>query len=110
MKDELNLSLPPSSIIPHPFASVIIPNWNGAQLLPTCLDSLERQTFTDFETLVVDNASTDNSRELLAQKHPAVRVIALDGNRGFAGGVTAGIRAARGSILVLLNNDTEAEP
>ncbi len=99
------------------FLSVIIPNWNGAHLLPTCLDSLKRQTYTNFEIVVVDNASTDNSRELLARDYastaggtsPEVRVVLLDSNRGFAGGVNAGLRAARGEILVLLNNDTEAE-
>ena len=71
---------------------------------------MRRQTCTDFEIVVVDNASTDGSRELLARDYAEVRVVALDTNRGFAGGVNAGIRAARGEILVLLNNDTEAEP
>ncbi len=95
---------------PRPLASIVIPNWNGAHLLPTCLDSLRRQSCQDFEILVIDNASRDDSRELLARDYPEVRVLALDTNRGFAGGVNAGIRAARGAIIVLLNNDTEAEP
>ncbi len=90
--------------------SIVIPNWNGAHLLRTCLDSLRRQTYPDFETIVVDNASSDNSRELLAREYPDVRVVAMTANRGFAGGVNAGIRAARGRIVVLLNNDTEADP
>ncbi len=94
----------------YPTNSIIIPNWNGAPLLPTCLDSLRKQTCTDFEIIVVDNASTDDSRALLARDYAEVRVVALDSNRGFAGGVNAGIRAARGEIIVLLNNDTEAEP
>jgi GT2 family glycosyltransferase len=89
--------------------SIVIPNWNGARLLPTCLDSLNRQTYADFEVIVVDNASTDDSRELISRGYPAVRVVRLDSNRGFAGGVNAGIRAAIGQIIVLLNNDTEAE-
>ncbi len=110
MKAEVKNLIHPSSLILHPFASLIIPNWNGAHLLPTCLDSLKKQTFTDFEIIVVDNASRDNSRELLARNYPEVRVLTLDTNRGFAGGVNAGIRAARGEIIVLLNNDTEAEP
>ncbi len=93
-----------------PRASVIIPNWNGARFLPTCLDALRRQTFSDAEVIVVDNASRDQSLQLLQQDYPEVRVVALTENRGFAGGVNAGIRAARGEILVLLNNDTEAEP
>ncbi len=89
---------------------MIIPNWNGAAHLPTCLESLRRQTWRDFEVIVVDNGSRDNSLELLEQAYPEVRVIALGENRGFAGACNAGIRAARGEFIVLLNNDTEADP
>lgn len=91
--------------------SVVIPNWNGVRLglLPTCLNALRQQTLCDFEVIVVDNASTDGSREWLAREDPAVRVIPLETNRGFAPAVNAGIRAARGEIIALLNNDTEAD-
>jgi GT2 family glycosyltransferase len=90
--------------------SVIIPNWNGLRLLPTCLSGLRAQTFRDFETLVVDNGSTDGSREFLACEFPEARVLALETNHGFAPAVNEGIRAARGEVVVLLNNDTEADP
>jgi len=90
--------------------SVVIPNWNGAQYLPTCLDSLRRQTYRSLEVIVVDNASADASREVLARDYPEVRLIALDENRGFAGAANVGIRAARGEVIALLNNDTEADP
>lgn len=93
-----------------PLVSVIIPNWNGAVHLPTCLESLRRQTWRDFEVIVVDNGSQDDSLELLARDYPEVRVLALGENRGFAGACNAGIRAARGEFVVLLNNDTEADP
>lgn len=89
--------------------SVIIPNWNGAALLPLCLRSLEQQTFRAFEIVVVDNASTDGSLALLARDFPQVRVIALATNRFFAGAVNEGIRQTTGEIVVLLNNDTEAD-
>src|SRR5574341_2011488 len=89
--------------------SVIIPNWNGSQFLPTCLNALRQQTFRDFEIIVVDNGSTDGSRGLLARNYPEVRVIAFEKNRGFASAANEGIRAARGEISALLNNDTEAE-
>lgn len=92
-----------------PLISVIIPNWNGAAHLPTCLEALRRQTYPHREVLVVDNGSTDGSLDLLAS-YPEVRVLALRRNRGFAGAANAGIRAARGEILALLNNDTEATP
>ena len=91
-------------------ASIIIPNWNGAHLLTDCLSSLRRQTYRCFETVVVDNASTDGSLELMAKEFPEVRVIPLAENRRFAGGVNEGIRRTESPAVVLLNNDTEADP
>jgi GT2 family glycosyltransferase len=87
-------------------------------LLPTCFRALARQTFRDFEIVLVDNASGDDSREVAAREFadmgsasgPAGRVLALDTNRFFAGAVNEGIRQTTGEIVVLLNNDTEAEP
>jgi len=89
--------------------SVIIPNWNGAAHLPECLDSLRAQAFDDFEILVVDNGSRDDSLAVLA-RYPDVRVLPLGENRGFTGACNAGFRAAQGDIQVLLNNDTAADP
>jgi GT2 family glycosyltransferase len=71
---------------------------------------LRRQTFRDFEILVVDNASQDASVELLRRDYAEARVIQLDRNQGFAGACNAGLRAGRGEFLALLNNDTEADP
>jgi len=89
--------------------SIIIPNWNGAHHLTTCLNSLRRQTHPSFEVIVVDNGSTDDSLELLEMDYPEVKVVALPENRGFAGGVNAGIRQARGEIVAVFNNDAEAD-
>ncbi|MBC4016122.1 glycosyltransferase family 2 protein [Siccirubricoccus deserti] len=89
---------------------IVIPNWNGAHLLPACLDSLRRQSFRDFAVIVVDNGSTDGSLELLRSGYPEVHVVALPRNIGFAGGVNAGIRLCAGEYVALLNNDTEAAP
>jgi GT2 family glycosyltransferase len=91
-------------------ASVIIPNWNGAAHLPACLGSLRKQTFSDYQVIVVDNGSTDDSLDLLTCDYPYVEVIALPRNLGFAGGCNAGLREAKGEVLVILNNDTEVEP
>jgi GT2 family glycosyltransferase len=91
-----------------PLVSVIIPNWNGAHHLPVCLDSLQRQTYTHVEVIVVDNGSHDDSLDILAQ-YPGVQVLALGENRGFTGACNAGFRAAHGDIQVLLNNDTEVD-
>ena len=99
-----------SEAAPAAVAAVIIPNWNGAHLLPGCLDSLRLQTRQDFTVCVVDNGSTDPSRALLAERYPEVRVVALVENVGFAAGVNAGIRATCEPWVILLNNDTEAAP
>lgn len=93
-----------------PTVSVIIPNYNGWRFLPTCLDSLRRQTLANHEVIVVDNGSTDGSVALLAQHYPEVRVLAPADTRSFfSGAVNAGIAAARADLVFLLNNDTEAD-
>ncbi len=102
-------SFPAEPASPTPTFSVIIPNWNGERHLPTCLDALRRQTFRDFETIVVDNASTDRSRDLVSQQYPEIRIVPLAENRFFSGAVNAGIATSLGEVIVLLNNDTEAD-
>ena len=94
----------------RPTVSVVIPNWNGARLLPACLDALAAQTHVPLEVILVDGASTDDSVALVRARYPWVRLLELPRNRGFAGNANAGIRAARGAIIALLNNDAEAEP
>jgi GT2 family glycosyltransferase len=93
-----------------PLVSVIIPNWNGAQHLPVCLESLRQQTYSPTEVILVDNASTDGSRELISRHYPEVSLVSLRRNQGFAGACNVGMRSAAGSLIVLLNNDTESDP
>lgn len=90
--------------------SVIIPTWNQRALLAECLDSLMSQTRPAAEIIVVDDGSTDDTREYVATHYETVRLIVLERNRGFAAAVNAGIHAATGSYLVLLNNDMTLEP
>ncbi|MBU1660121.1 MAG: glycosyltransferase family 2 protein [Chloroflexi bacterium] len=90
--------------------SIIIPNWNGANVLPRCLTALSAQTFTDYEAIVVDNASTDGSVDNLEAQWPNVQVIRLDRNLGFAAANNIGAHHARGRWLALLNNDAFPEP
>lgn len=89
--------------------SVIIPNWNGARFLPTCLDSLRRQTFRDFVAYVIDNGSADESLALLARDFPEAVVVAIPENRGFSAAINAGVAASRGEYVAALNNDTECD-
>ena len=91
-----------------PRLSVIIPNWNGARHLPECLESLQRQSFKDFEVVLVDNGSSDDSLALVEHKFPWVRIVSNHANLGFSAAVNAGIRATDSEYLVLLNNDTRA--
>lgn len=89
--------------------TVIIPNYNGAKFLRPCLEALRKQTSKEFVTLLVDNASTDESLDIL-KEYPEVKLLSMEKNEGFSGGVNAGIRASKTPYVILLNNDTEAEP
>jgi GT2 family glycosyltransferase len=91
-----------------PLLSIIIPNWNGARHLPICLNALRRQTYPRLEVIVVDNASTDESPDLVQRNYPEAKLIRLDTNHGLTGGVNRGIQVARGEVIAPLNNDTEA--
>jgi GT2 family glycosyltransferase len=91
-------------------ASVVVPSGNGLAHLPVCLTALRAQSCREFETLVVDNDSSDGSPDYVVREFPEVRLIRLPYNGVFASAVNAGIRQARGDVIVLLNNDTEAEP
>ncbi|MGB4871912.1 MAG: glycosyltransferase family 2 protein [Candidatus Promineifilaceae bacterium] len=93
-----------------PAISIIIPHLNGRHHLDDCLQSLRRQTWRDFEALLVDNGSTDGTQAYVAENYPEVRLVQLPENRGFTGACNAGWQAAQGEIIILLNNDTEADP
>src|SRR5512138_986543 len=93
-----------------PEVSIIIVNWNGRRFLDACLDAVAAQEGVNAETILVDNGSSDGSAAYVRERFPWVRLLALDENRGFAGGNNAGVREARGRFIALLNNDTVAEP
>ena len=90
--------------------SVVIPSWNGRALLDVVLASLERQSLKPVELIVVDNGSTDGTAEHLRREWPAVEVVALAANAGFAAGVNRGLERARGEFVALVNNDVELHP
>lgn len=100
--------------------SIIIINWNVADLLSECLDSIYRSPVCihgadgsrhgsgpDTEVVVVDSASTDNSVSMLRQRFPWVRLIACEENIGFVQGNNLGVEQASGDLILLLNPDTE---
>ena len=93
-----------------PSISVIIPNYNGRAHLPDCLEALRAQNFRDFETILVDDGSSDGSAEWVRRHYPEVQVLELSRNRGWAAAVNRGLRLAAGRNIALLNNDTRADP
>lgn len=103
-------SFPPLREVAAPFASVIVPNYNGVHHLPVVLAALRSQRFADFEVIVVDDASSDDSVALLESSYPDVRLIVNRHNAGFVQACNTGAAAARGRLIVLLNSDTEPEP
>ena len=87
-------------------ASVIIPIWNGAEVVGSCLDALFAQRGSEaMEVIAVDNASRDDSAAIVSRDYPQATLLRQPVNLGFAGGVNAGISAAHGDVLVLLNQD-----
>ncbi|HXM94420.1 MAG TPA: glycosyltransferase family 2 protein [Candidatus Dormibacteraeota bacterium] len=93
--------------------SVIVLNFNGRGFLADCLDSLNRQTFSNFETVVLDNGSSDGSAALVRERYPRVQVLALDKNYGFSIAYNVALRRtiAQGTeYALLLNNDTFVDP
>jgi GT2 family glycosyltransferase len=97
---------------PQPgMVSVVVVNWNGSGYVEECLDSVAKQHYAKIEIVVVDNGSSDESLEWLRTRASGNwNLIELPRNLGFAGGVNAGIRAARGEFIALLNNDAVADP
>jgi len=89
--------------------SIVIPHWNNVDVLSECLESISNTNFENFETIVVDNASTDNSVASVRSNYPNVKLIENDKNYGYAGGCNIGAEAASGDFLIFLNNDTVQE-
>lgn len=87
--------------------SIIIVNWNTCAILRDCLESVYQQTENlDFETIVIDNASSDDSVSMVREQFPQVRLIANQENRGFAAANNQGLEVASGRYVLLLNSDT----
>jgi len=90
--------------------SIIICNYNGKEFLNNCLNSLLLQTYKNYEVLLVDNGSTDDSINFTRINFPWVKIIQNCKNYGFAEGNNIGVKYAKGDYLIFLNNDTESDP
>jgi GT2 family glycosyltransferase len=100
----------PSSVVEMNRTTVVIPNWNGMKWLQDCLQSLSDQSEPGFDTLVVDNGSTDGSVAFIKACFPAVKLIGLPANLGFAKAANIGIAQAMTPYIALLNTDTRPDP
>lgn len=91
--------------------TVAILNYNGRELLEVVLPSLATQEYKDFETVVVDDCSSDDSLDYLRRSWPRVRIVSAgERNIGVAAALNLAVRSARGGLLALLNNDIELDP
>lgn len=95
-----------------PFVSIIIVNYNGESFLTECFESLERLNYPreQFEVILGDNASTDNSVAFTEKNYPWAKVIPFDDNYGFCKTNNVCAQKAKGDYLVFLNNDTFVDP
>ena len=89
--------------------SIIIPHYNGKEILLRCIKSIEKSSKNSNEIIVVDNASTDDSINYIKHKFPNVTIIKSSKNLGYAGGCNLGAKKAKNEYLIFLNNDTIVE-
>lgn len=92
--------------------SIVVLNYNGKHFLDACLESLFNQNYPHekFEVVFVDNGSSDGSVEHVRLRWPSARILQLEKNLGFAGGINAGVKRATGKYVALINNDATAHP
>ena len=89
-----------------PLISIVIVNYNGIKWLKNCLDSLYKQSYTNYEIILVDNCSSDGSCEFVKSNYPNVKLLEQNKNYGFAKANNIALKYANGEYLLFLNNDT----
>ena len=93
-----------------PLISIIILNFNAGDLLLNCVNSVFKSTYTNFEVIIVDNVSKDNSHIRCKEKFEKIQLIENKENLGYCEGNNVGIRNAKGDFILILNPDTVVEP
>lgn len=89
--------------------SIIIVSWNSENFLEDCINSIKHQTYENFEIILVDNVSKDNSVKIVQDNFPQVKIIANKDNVGFAEGNNIGIKNSNGDLIALVNPDVILE-
>jgi hypothetical protein len=96
--------------MPFPKIAVVILNWNGKKFLQQFLPSVLSSTYSNYEVIVTDNGSSDDSIAFLESNYPAIRLIRFDHNLGFARGYNEALKHIEADYYVLLNSDVEVKP
>ena len=94
----------------NPLVSVIVLNYNAGDLLLNCVDSVFKSTYPNFEVIIVDNLSTDNSHVRCKEKFKKIQLIENEKNLGYCEGNNVGIKSAKGEFILILNPDTIVDP
>ncbi len=94
----------------YPLVSIIVLNYNAGKLLQNCVESIFSSNYKNFEVIIVDNCSTDNSHNECKKRFDKIRLIKNSQNLGYCEGNNVGIRNASGEYLLILNPDTIVEP
>jgi len=93
----------------EPLVSIIVLNYNAGKLLHNCINSIKKSNYKNFEIIVVDNISSDNSQNECKKKFPEIKLIQNNKNFGYCEGNNIGIRNANGEFIIILNPDTIVE-
>ncbi|MFQ5864095.1 MAG: glycosyltransferase family 2 protein [bacterium] len=94
----------------HPLVSVIVLNYNGRRFLEECFRSLVKTSYPNFEIILVDNNSTDDSISYTKQNYQQIKIIQTNSNSGYSRAYNISFKKANGKYFVLLNNDVKVEP
>ena len=95
---------------PSPKVSIVILNWNGRKFLEQFLPSVLSTNYDNYEVIVADNGSIDDSVSFLEKQYPGIRLIRFTENYGFAKGYNEALKQVQGDYYVLLNSDVEVQP
>jgi GT2 family glycosyltransferase len=90
--------------------AVVILNWNGRKFLEQFLPSVMASTYSNFEVIVADNSSADDSISFVQRSYPALRIIRFDKNYGFAKGYNEALKQVESDYYIILNSDVDVQP
>jgi GT2 family glycosyltransferase len=100
----------PTCLLNSKLVSIILLSYNSKNDLSECIPSINLQKYTNYEIIVVDNASTDGSEEFIRTNYPEIKIVQIGKNIGYSAGNNAGLEIAKGEYIIILNPDTILDP